>query len=74
MAAGPKSRGVVHLASKAITSIMTPDTPQETTTRAEPAVTYVALADSGLYGVLSGATGADAKGVGVMTGPESEAL
>lgn len=48
--------------------------PQWATTRAEPAVTYVALADGGPYGVFSDDREADEKGVGVMTGPDTEAL
>lgn len=49
-----------------------PTTPPRATVRAEPAVTYVVLAAGGPYGVLvwpvGSESGAEANGVGVMTG------
>lgn len=47
-----------------------PTAPPWARVRAEPAVTYVALAAGGPYGVLpvGSESGAEANGVGVMTG------
>lgn len=60
-----------YKASTAMMIIATiPKAPPRTIVRAEPAVTYVALAAGGPYGVLAvgSGSGAEAKGVGVMTG------
>lgn len=61
---------LVYQTSAATTITMIPTAPPRTTVRADPAVTYVALADGGPYGVLPVGSGsvADANGVGVTAG------